>query len=329
MGNIDIGDTLVSNEAGGVNAAPPLPPIYVEQPTVRMTLGVNKSPLSGREGKFLTSRMIRDRLFKELDSNVALHVEDTPVSDRYMISGRGQLHLTVLIENMRREGFELEVGPPSVVYKRNKDTGQIEEPWEVVEIRVPNEYSGACIEILNQRKGLLRDMGIEDDSISTNIIKYLIPTRGMLGLRSSLLTATCGTIIIDSVFDSYRPRVKGNIQGRKKGSLLASTDGKVTSFGLEGAQDRGKLIIKPNDDVYKGMIVGIHQRTGDLVVNVCKSKKLTNVRSNKDATLCISAPFEMSLDACVEYLAPDEHLEVTPACLRMAKNPNVIWKSGK
>merc|ERR1712025_1564381 len=180
--NVEIGDTLVTNENAGANAAEPLPPIAVEQPTVRMTLGVNKSPLAGREGKFLTSRMIRDRLFKELDRNVALQVKETDSADRYEVSGRGQLHLTVLIETMRREGFELEVGPPTVIIKENEETGVVEEPWESVEVRVPEEYVGGVVDLLNNRKGELQDMGLEESS-GMSVVKYLVPTRGMLGLR--------------------------------------------------------------------------------------------------------------------------------------------------
>lgn len=324
--DIEIGDTLITNEQAGANAAEPLPPIAVEQPTVRMTLGVNKSPLAGREGKFLTSRMIRDRLFKELDRNVALTVEETESADRYMVSGRGQLHLTVLIETMRREGFELEVGPPSVIYKENEETGDMEEPWEAVEVRVPEEYVGGVVDLFNQRKGELQDMGIEGDE-GLSVVKYLVPTRGMLGLRSAMLTATRGTAIIDSVFDSYKPTIKGDIQARDKGSLLAFADGTVTTFGMEGAQSRGNLMVNSGDDVYKGMIIGIHQRPGDLEVNVCKTKQLTNMRSaTKGITTGIVAPIEMSLDACVEYLAADELLEITPSTFRMAKNPEMAGK---
>ena len=327
--DVEIGYTLVTNEQGGANAAEPLPPIAVEQPTVRMTIGVNKSPLAGREGKFLTSRMIRDRLFKELDRNVALRVAETDSADRYEVSGRGQLHLTVLIENMRREGFELEVGPPSVILKTNEETGKVEEPWESVEIRAPEEYVGACVDIMNQRKGELVDMGIEEGE-GLSVVKYVVPTRGMLGLRSALLTATRGNAIIDSVFDSYRPKIQGEIQGRDKGSLLAFADGSATTFGIEGAQDRGKMFIEPGTDVYKGMIVGIHQRPGDLEVNVCKTKALTNMRSaTKGITTGIVAPVDMSLDACVEYLAADEILEVLPSTFRMAKNPEMAGKKNK
>merc|ERR1711966_370501 len=327
--DVEIGDTLITNEGGGANAADPLPPIAVEQPTVRMTIGVNKSPLAGREGKFLTSRMIRDRLFKELDRNVALQVEETESADRYMVSGRGQLHLTVLIETMRREGFELEVGPPTVIIKENEETGKKEEPWESVEVRAPEEYVGGVVDLLNQRKGELQDMGL-DEGESMNVVKYLVPTRGMLGLRSALLTSTRGTAIIDSVFDSYRPMIKDEIQGRNKGSLLAFAEGTVTSFGLEGAQDRGQLMCKPSDEVYKGMIVGIHQRPGDLEVNVCKTKALTNMRSaTKGITTGITAPIELSLDGCVESLAADEILEITPTKMRMAKNPSMAGSKKK
>lgn len=326
LDNVEIGDTLITNEQNGANANEPLPPIAVEQPTVRMTLGVNKSPLAGREGKFLTSRMIRDRLFKELDRNVALQVDETESADKYMVSGRGQLHLTVLIETMRREGFELEVGPPSVIYKENEETGKMEEPWESVEVRAPEEFMGSVIDLLNQRKGELQDMGL-DEGEGMSVCKYLLPTRGMLGLRSALLTATRGNAIIDSVFDSYRQKIAEDIQGRNKGSLLAFADGDVTSFGLEGAQDRGQLMCKPGDEVYKGMIVGIHQRPGDLEVNVCKTKALTNMRSaTKGITTGITAPIELSLDGCVEYLAADEILEITPTKMRMAKNPQMTGK---
>jgi len=327
LDNVEIGDTLITNERGGENAADPLPPIAVEQPTVRITIGVNKSPLAGREGKFLTSRMIRDRLFKELDRNVALQVEETESADRYMVSGRGQLHLTVLIETMRREGFELEVGPPTVIFKVNEETGKEEEPWESVELRVPEEYVGSCVDLFNGRKAELQDMGLED---GMSVVKYLVPTRGMLGLRSNLLSATRGTVIIDSVFDSYRPKIAGDILTRDRGSLLAFADGVVTTFGLEGAQDRGKLFANPGDDVYKGMIVGIHQRPGDLEVNVCKQKALTNMRSaTKGITVGLSGSIELSLDESVEYLAPDEIMEVLPSKFRMAKNPTMQGKKGK
>jgi GTP-binding protein len=252
LDGVEIGDTLVTNESGA-QPAEPLEPIAVEQPTVRMTIGVNKSPLAGREGKFLTSRMIRDRLFKELDRNVALKVAETESADRYEVSGRGQLHLTVLVETMRREGFELEVGPPTVIYKENPETGKMEEPWESVEVRVPEEYMGSVVELLNLRKGELQDMGLEEGQ-GMSVVKYIVPTRGMLGIRSALLSSTRGTALIDSVFDSYRPRIQGDIQARDKGSLLAFADGGATTFGIEGAQNRGQMFVSVSDDVYKGMM---------------------------------------------------------------------------
>ncbi len=257
-------------------------------------------------------------------------MEETESADKYAVSGRGQLHLTVLIETMRREGFEMEVGPPVVIYKTNEETGKVEEPYESVEVRVPEEYSGSVIDLFNNRNGELQDMGIDDAGDSMTVVKYLIPTRGMLGLRSEMLTASRGTAIIDSVFDSYRPRIAGDIQSRDKGSLLAFDDGVVTTFGLENAQDRGKLFAKAGMEVYKNMIVGIHQRPGDLAVNICKTKALTNMRSaTKGITTGITAPIELSLDASVEYIASDEILEVTPSTFRMAKNPDLLKKGGK
>ncbi|GMH68445.1 hypothetical protein TL16_g04931, partial [Triparma laevis f. inornata] len=325
MPDVTIGDTLVTNE-GGMEPAEPLPPIAVEQPTVRMTFGVNKSPLAGREGKFLTSRMIRDRLFKELDKNVALKVEETDSADRYEVSGRGQLHLTVLVETMRREGFELEIGPPSVIVK--EIDGKKHEPVEKVEVRVPEEYSGAVIDMFNNRKGELLNMGLDDGEGAFSVIEYRIPTRGMIGIRSALLTATRGTAIIDSLFDSYQP-VAGEIGGNEKGSLLAFADGSANTFGIQGAQDRGNMFISPNDEVYKGMIVGVHQRPGDLEVNICKTKALTNMRSaGKDNYVGIVPPLELTLDGAVEYLSNDEILEVTPSKMRMAKNPDK-WPAKK
>jgi len=316
----------VTNENAGAGAAEPLEPIAIEQPTVRMTFGVNKSPLAGREGKFLTSRMIRERLFKELDRNVALNVAETDSADRYEVSGRGQLHLTVLIETMRREGFELEVGPPTVIFIENPETGKMEEPWESVEVRVPEEYVGSVIDLLNMRKGELQDMGLEEGE-GFSVIKYLVPTRGMLGLRSNLLSSTRGTALIDSIFDSYRPKITGEIQGRDKGSLLAFADGDATTFGLEGAQTRGKMFVEVGADVYKNMIVGIHQRPGDLEVNICKTKALNNMRAaSKEIKTGVIAPVDMSLDSCVEYIAADEILEVTPTMFRMAKNPAMLGK---
>ena len=226
---------------------------------------------------------------------------------------------------MRREGFELEIGPPSVIMKED-DKGNKLEPFEKVEVRVPEEYVGSVVDMFNNRQGTLVDMGIDDGDGGMSVVTYIIPTRGMLGLRSGLLTATRGTVIIDSVFDEYKPVVK-EIQGKEKGSLLAFSAGTSNTFGIQGAQDRGNLFISPNDEVYKGMIVGIHQRPSDLEVNVCKTKALTNMRSaGKDNYVGIVPPLELTLDGAVEYLSSDEILEVTPTKLRMAKNPAVSGK---
>ena len=332
LGNVEIGDTLVTNEQGATPAEP-LTPIAIETPTVRMSFGVNKSPLAGKEGKFLTSRMIRDRLFKELDRNVALKVAETDSADVYEVSGRGQLHLTVLIESMRREGFELEIGPPTVIERSDIEgfEGKVCEPFEVVEVRVKEEYVGSVVDMFNSRKGELMDMGIEEGGgEGLSLVKYLIPTRGMLGVRSALLSATRGTALIDSMFDSYKPKIAGAMSDKEKGSLLAFSDGDANTHGIQGAQDRGSMFISPNDPVYKDMIVGVHQRPGDLGVNVCKMKALTNMRSaGKDNYVGMVPPLELTLDGAVEYLSFDEILEVTPGCLRMAKNPKMDKKKMK
>jgi GTP-binding protein len=321
MDDIHIGDTLMVNQP---QIATPLPPITVEEPTVRMTLGVNKSPLAGREGKLLQSRVIRDRLFKELEKNVALKVLETDAADTYEICGRGQLHLTVLIENMRREGFELMIGPPTVI-ERVID-GVKCEPFEQVDVTVPQEFASSVVDILNKRRGEMLEMtpleiGDSGTSVAMTLLKFLVPTRGMIGVRSALLTATKGTMVLDTIFDSYRPSV-GSIAQREKGSLLAFEEGITNAFGIAGAQDRGRLFISPKDEVYKDMIVGVHQRPGDLAINVCKTKALTNMRaSGSDDNIKLTPPLELNLDIAVEYIQEDELVEVTPSKVRMLKHP--------
>jgi len=246
-----IGDTVMD-----VQNPQPLEPITVEEPTVKMTFSVNKSPLAGQEGELLTTRVIRDRLMKELEKNVALRVVDTDSADTFEVSGRGQMHLTVLIENMRREGFELLIGPPRVIEK--EIDGQRMEPFEEVEVTVPEEYVGSVVDLLSKRKGEMVHMGTTEGGDSSFVI-YLVPTRGMIGLRSALLTATRGTAVMESSFDSYKP-VCGPINPRDKGSLLAFEDGEATPFGILGAQDRGQMIVTPKTKVYHDMIVGVHQR---------------------------------------------------------------------
>lgn len=316
--DISIGDTIMNKDSPS-----PLPPIFVEEPTVRMSISVNKSPLAGREGKLLQSRVIRDRLFKELDRNVALKVSETDSADTYEVCGRGQLHLTVLIENMRREGFEIMVGPPTVIEK--KIDGVMNEPFDAVDVTVPNDYSSAVVDLLNKRKGEMLEMGPAEGSEGQTQLKFIVPTRGMIGIRSALLTATKGTLVLDTVFDSYRPSV-GPISQREKGSLLAFEDGEGTSFGIAGAQDRGRMFVQVKDQVYKDMIIGVHQRPGDLAVNICKTKALTNMRAaGNDDTVKIVPPLELNLDIAVEYIAEDELVEVTPTKVRMLKHPS--WKT--
>eukprot|EP00633_Aureoumbra_lagunensis_P005957 CAMPEP_0197312568 /NCGR_PEP_ID=MMETSP0891-20130614/21515_1 /TAXON_ID=44058 ORGANISM="Aureoumbra lagunensis, Strain CCMP1510" /NCGR_SAMPLE_ID=MMETSP0891 /ASSEMBLY_ACC=CAM_ASM_000534 /LENGTH=645 /DNA_ID=CAMNT_0042799821 /DNA_START=33 /DNA_END=1970 /DNA_ORIENTATION=- len=320
VSDIGIGETLVSR-----SNPLPLPKLAIEEPTVSMTFAVNKSPLSGREGDKLTSRVIRDRLYKELDRNVALQVEDG-ASDAFKVSGRGPLHLTVLIETMRREGFELEVGPPQVIYK--EIDGKKHEPWDSVEVQVPEEHSSAVVDLLNRRKGEMQDFG-KADTGDYAYIRYLVPTRGTIGLRTNLLSATRGLAVIDSNFDSYRP-FAGDVGNKEKGSLLAFEDGEATSHGLLGAQDRGQLFASPKTAVYKDMIVGIHQRPGDLRVNVCKQKQLTNMRSaTKGIVEGLSPPIELTLDSAVEYISQDEIVEVTPNSIRMAKQQGWDKKNKK
>jgi len=304
----------------------PLPPIAVEEPTVKMTFMANKSPFAGRDGKHLTSNIIYDRLMKELDRNVALRVDvpDSSNTEVFEVSGRGEMHLTVLIENMRREGFELMVGPPSVITKTIE--GRKHEPFELLDVQVHPDYVGAVVNILTNRKGQVMHIDSENASNSTEA-SFLIPTRGMIGLRSQLLTATRGTAVIDSVFHSYQPYA-GDIDQREKGSLTAHSDGTATSYGVIGAQDRGNLFVSPKDDVYKGMVVGIHQRPGDLAVNVCKAKQLDNMRSaTKEQTEGIVPPLQMSLDQAIEYIQDDELVEVTPSKIRILKNPEKKTKN--
>ncbi len=313
--DISIGDTIMSKET-----PLPLPPIKVEEPTVRMTIGVNKSPLAGREGKQLQSRVIRDRLYKELERNVALKVFATESADTYEICGRGQLHLTVLIETMRREGFEVMVGPPTVIEK--VIDGVKCEPYEAVDVTVPNEYASSIVDIVNKRKGEMQLMGPCEGSDGYTAFRFLVPTRGMIGIRSQLMTATKGTVVLDTIFDSYRPYA-GAMQQREKGSLIATETNAATSYGIDAAQERGRMFVQPKDDIYKDMIVGVHQRPGDLGINVCKTKHLTNMRAaGNDDNIKLVPPLELNLDIAVEYIQEDELVEVTPTKIRMCKHPN-------
>ncbi|MCG8348448.1 MAG: translational GTPase TypA [Chloroflexales bacterium] len=305
-----IGETIADAETPEA-----LPPIYVEEPTVRMTFGVNTSPFAGREGAFVTSRKLRERLYAETERDVALRVVDTASADVFLVSGRGELHLGILIETMRREGYEFQVSKPEVIFHRENDT--LLEPMELVEIEVAGDYQGTVVEILGKRRGLMRDMHVrEDDSVH---YVYLVPTRGLLGFRQQFLTATRGQGIINSLFAGYEP-LAGEIEMRENGSLIASDTGVATTYGMHGVQDRGQFFITPGQEVYAGMIVGQHIRDSDLEVNVCREKHLTNMRNNRgEETLRLEAPRTLSLDDTIEYIGDDELVEVTPKGWRLRK----------
>jgi len=298
--------------------ANPLPPIHVEEPTVRMTFGVNTSPFSGREGKtgWGTSRRLRDRLYSELQHNVALRVNETDQADQFVVSGRGELHLGILIETMRREGYEFQVSKAEVIYKRDPETGDLIEPVEEVHIESADSAVGTIVELLGGRRGLMNDMRSEN---GTTYLKYLVPTRGLLGFRQQFMTATSGMGQINSLFHSYLP-ISGPIPGRQFGSLVAWETGVATSYGLDNAQLRGNLFIGPQTEVYEGMVVGEHIRPEDLSVNVAKAKHVTNMRKSfAEEGIRLTPPRNMSLDDCIEFLAEDELIEVTPLNLRIRK----------
>ena len=308
---IAIGETLADPEHPQA-----LPSIHVEEPTVRMTFGVNTSPMSGKEGRWNTSRRLRERLYDELRSNVALRVEETDTADAFTVSGRGELHLTILIETMRREGYEFQVTRPEVIYKQDAG-GKTLEPFEEVYIETTPETLGAVIEMMGARRGQLLNM--QDTQKSSVRLTYLAPTRGLLGFRYQFLNATRGMGVVHTLFHGHAPMV-GPITARATGSLVAWEQGVASTFGLKNAEERGILFVKPGVEVYEGMVVGERQRSGDLAVNVAKKKHLTNMReSNKDIEVRLSPPRPMSLDEAIEYLADDELLEVTPLNYRIRK----------
>ena len=292
-----------------------LPMLSVDEPTLTMDFMVNTSPLAGTEGKFVTSRQIRDRLQKELLTNVALRVEDTADADVFRVSGRGELHLTILLENMRREGYELAVGKPRVVY-RDID-GQKCEPYENLTVDVPDENQGAVMEELGRRRGELTNM--ESDGNGRTRLEYHIPARGLIGFQGEFMTLTRGVGLMSHVFDDYGP-VKPDMPGRHNGVLVSQEQGEAVAYALWNLEDRGRMFVSPNDKIYEGMIIGIHSRENDLVVNPLKGKKLTNIRaSGTDEAVRLTTPIKLTLEGAVEFIDDDELVEITPQSIRLRK----------
>lgn len=308
---IAIGETLADPENPVA-----LDPIRVEEPTIRMTFGVNTSPITGREGRWGTSRKLRERLFDELRRNVALRVDETDSADTFMVSGRGELHLAILIETMRREGYEFQVSRPEVIFRRGENDETL-EPFEEVYIDTSQDTVGVVVEMLGKRRGQILEM---NDSGDGNVrLTYLVPTRGLLGFRYHFLTATRGKGVMHTLFHGYLPML-GVMNARSNGSLVSWEPGETTTFGLKNAEERGVLFYGPGVEVYEGMVIGEYQRPGDVAVNVCKKKHLTNIRSsNRDIEVRLSPPRQMSLDEAIEYLGEDELLEVTPLNYRIRK----------
>ncbi len=312
ISDIHIGDTLCAPEN-----PTPIPFQKISEPTIAMHFIVNDSPLAGKEGKYVTSRHLRDRLFKELNTDVSLRVEETDSADSFKVSGRGELHLSVLIENMRREGFEFAVSKAEVLYKKDEN-GKLLEPMELAYVDVPSEFSGAVIEKLSTRKGELRNMGSLTGGDYTRL-EFSIPSRGLIGYRGEFMTDTKGNGILNTIFDGYGP-YKGDIAYRKTGSLIAFEAGEAITYGLFNAQERGTLFIGPGEKVYSGMVVGQSSRLEDIEINVCKKKQLTNTRSSSaDEALRLTPPKVLSLEQALEFIDTDELLEVTPTCLRIRK----------
>jgi GTP-binding protein len=311
--DFDIGDTIADIEIPEA-----LPRIKVDEPTMSMLFTINTSPFFGKEGKFVTSRHLRDRLYKETEKNLALRVEDTDTEDKFNVYGRGILHLSVLIETMRREGYELQVGKPQVIIK--EIDGMKHEPFETLVIDVPPDYSGKAIELVTQRKGDLLVMESKND---LQHLEFNIPSRGLIGLRNNILTATAGQAIMTHRFNSYEP-IKGEISQRFNGSFVSMEAGQALAFAIDRLQDRGKFFISPGEEVYKGQVIGEHARNNDLDINVIKGKKLSNMRSSgADDAAKIVPKIDFSLEEAMEYIGDDEYLEVTPENLRLRK---IVWR---
>jgi GTP-binding protein len=305
----EIGDTIsdFENPQG-------MPPISIDEPTMSMVFCINNSPFYGRDGKFLTSRHLRDRLYRETEKNLALKVEDTDSADSFIVYGRGILHLGILIETMRREGYELQVGQPRVLIKEMN--GQVCEPIEVLTIDVPEPVSGKVIELVSQRKGDMVVMQPKGDLLH---LEFRIPSRGIIGMRSKMLTATAGEATMAHRFHAYEP-MKGEIPGRINGSLISMEQGTAIAYSIDKLQDRGSFFVDPGDEIYAGQVIGEHTRPDDLVINVTKTKKLTNIRAaGSDEKMRIAPAIKFSLEEAMEYIQSDEYVEVTPKSIRMRK----------
>ncbi len=307
---VSIGDTICDK-----NHVEPLPKIIIEEPTLSMNFLVNNSPFAGRSGKFLTSRHLKERLERELETNVGLKVEPIENEDGYKVSGRGELHLSILLENMRREGYELSVSKPEVIMK--EENGKKLEPYEKVILNVPNEYSGTVINSLNERKGVMQS--VAPGEVGYTKIEYLVPTRGLIGYRGSFITETKGEGIMVRSFDSYGPYA-GIINGRKNGVLVSMENGTTFGYSLFNLSSRGTMIVEPSQEVYIGMIIGICNKEGDLNVNPCKNKELTNTRSaHADEAIVLNKPKKFTLEEALEFIEDDEYIEVTPDEIRLRK----------
>ena len=310
--DVNIGETIACPDEPTA-----LPLIKVDEPTLQMTFVVNDSPFAGKEGKFVTSRQVRDRLQRELLTNVALRVEDTDSPDRFSVSGRGELHLGILIETMRREGYEFQVSQPQVIYRTIDGTPC--EPVETLVMDVPEPAVGSCIEKLGTRKGEMQNMETSADGRTQ--LEFIVPSRGLIGFRGEFIRATRGEGIMSHSFYEYRPMM-GDFDTRRNGVLIAFEEGTATFYALKNAEDRGQFFISPGTKVYKGMIIGEYNRPQDLEINVCKTKQLTNMRSAGAEELdTLQAPVQMTLERALEYIGPDEMLEVTPESIRLRKLP--------
>ena len=311
MEDIFVGETVTP-----VDKQESLPVLHIDEPTLQMTFLTNNSPFAGREGKFVTARKIEERLMRELHTDVSLKVEPTDSPDAWIVSGRGELHLSILIENMRREGYELQVSRPEVIIK--EIDGVKCEPFERVQIDTPEEYMGAIIESLSNRKGEMQDMQHNDNG-QVRIV-FLVPARGLLGYTTEFLSMTRGYGIMNHTFDQYLPYIPASIGGRRNGALVSTDTGKSTTYGTMGVEDRGTIFIEPGTEIYEGMIVGEHSRENDLAVNITKAKAQTNVRSaTKDQTAVIKTPKKLSLEESLEFLSDDEYCEITPETIRLRK----------